>query len=403
MALMAVLLFVISAVMLTLDSRREQAVVPAPTTSPPTTTTTVPPQEVILDASVEMASGRAVVTASASVAPTGTIERLHCSMYCDNGNGRLVYGNSVSGSDAVWEIDSHPGELMIIVTALAEPLPDSPNTQSVAVQDFPVVFEPGEFVWPVEPMYPLLLHDRYQVSSGSETVGGHTHNNGLMREKHYVYGNRRNHYGLDITADPGSEVIAAADGKVLGIYEDSDSIGSTGYGTYMILRHDNKHNDMTVYTLYAHLSRPMASAGQKVSQGQAIALSGNTGGSRIPHLHLEFRLGANDKSACVDPLEMLPGRDFSFADKELEAENGFPTSSIRLHNAMLRFGWEYVITGLVKKDISASGITCPAGSEVVILSRSGNTVKCRYGEYEFSCKASSLEYTYDFPESACSD
>lgn len=388
---MILLLFGLSAAMLVMDSRKAPAdeslrpEVQNESTST-ATETTLPPEVITLDVSAQVVDADAYISASASVNDPGTIISLSCVL--SDPSGETVYLDTVTGAEGRWEIVNRQGEFELTVSAMSASGATEQWSQSLS-------FSPGEFVWPVEPQYQMLLHDRYQVSSGSSEVGGYTHNNGLMREKHYVFADRRNHYGFDITAAPGSEVYAAASGKVLGIYQDTDATGSTGYGTYIIIRHTDKHKDMTVYTLYAHLSKVLTEAGQNVKQGQAVALSGNTGGSRIPHLHLEFRMGSNSKEGCVDPLELLPKRDFSLRRSILEPEKGFVTSSVQLHARMLAGGWDYAIPARTVKEISGSGITVPAGATVEITGRSGKTVKCIYNGSPFECRTSALEYTFD--------
>lgn len=99
------------------------------------------------------------------------------------------------------------------------------------------------------------------------------------------------HKGIDIAADVGESVHAAAPGEV--IYAGN---GLTGYGNVVILR----HGQMT--TLYAHNSALKVRQGDKVQQGQEIALLGNTGHSTGPHVHFEIREG----DSPINPRSLLP-------------------------------------------------------------------------------------------------
>lgn len=102
------------------------------------------------------------------------------------------------------------------------------------------------------------------------------------------------HTGLDIdqTFNYGGPVAAAAPGQV--VLATSDG---SGYGTYVIIRHDNGYE-----TLYGHLSAIYVSLGQYVSQGEVVGAIGCTGYCTGPHLHFEVRVGG----ATVDPLDYLP-------------------------------------------------------------------------------------------------
>jgi murein DD-endopeptidase MepM/ murein hydrolase activator NlpD len=61
-------------------------------------------------------------------------------------------------------------------------------------------------------------------------------------------------------------------------------LGARSYGRYIVISHAGG-----IQTLYAHLSGFRTSVGSKVSTGQLIGISGNTGGSRGPHLHFELK------------------------------------------------------------------------------------------------------------------
>lgn len=92
---------------------------------------------------------------------------------------------------------------------------------------------------------------------------------------------RDNHKGLDIGASYGSTIYATAAGTVT-----TSAYGyNGGYGNYVIISHGNG-----VTTVYGHCSSLIASQGEYVSQGQAIARVGSTGNSTGNHLHFEIRV-----------------------------------------------------------------------------------------------------------------
>ncbi|MFH1726674.1 MAG: M23 family metallopeptidase [Elusimicrobiota bacterium] len=102
----------------------------------------------------------------------------------------------------------------------------------------------------------------------------------------------KRHHGIDIAADSGVPVFAAAPGKVL--YA-GDRI--KGYGNVVILRHDQETT-----TLYAHNRSMKVKEGQRVKRGHVIATLGSTGRSTGPHVHFEIREGPRS----IDPRKRLP-------------------------------------------------------------------------------------------------
>lgn len=102
----------------------------------------------------------------------------------------------------------------------------------------------------------------------------------------------RAHEGIDIAADTGEPVYAAADGVV--IYADD---GLRGYGNVVILQHAQRTT-----TLYAHNSKLKTTKGTTVKQGTLIALLGSTGRSTGPHVHFEIREGEKP----INPRDRLP-------------------------------------------------------------------------------------------------
>ncbi len=99
-----------------------------------------------------------------------------------------------------------------------------------------------------------------------------------------------NHHGVDIALPVGTAVMASSGGTV------TRAGWGSGYGYVVYIQHaDGKE------TRYGHLSKVLVSVGQRVDQGQKIALSGNTGRSTGPHLHFEMRINGSP----VNPMSYL--------------------------------------------------------------------------------------------------
>lgn len=105
-------------------------------------------------------------------------------------------------------------------------------------------------------------------------------------------GRRITHRGVDFTAEVGTPVRAVADALVG--YSDNTV---RGYGNLLVLLHADGE-----VSAYAHLSAIHVFPGQVVRAGQRVALAGNTGISRGPHLHMEWR----EDGEIADPMARFP-------------------------------------------------------------------------------------------------
>jgi murein DD-endopeptidase MepM/ murein hydrolase activator NlpD len=90
----------------------------------------------------------------------------------------------------------------------------------------------------------------------------------------------KHHDGIDISAEPGTEVYAAAAGRV----EKAEATyrPGQGFGKVVIIDHGNG-----LKTLYGHLSQVRVKIGQIVDRWDLIGLVGETGRATGPHLHYE--------------------------------------------------------------------------------------------------------------------
>lgn len=106
------------------------------------------------------------------------------------------------------------------------------------------------------------------------------------------YGGRDAHLhpGLDIAVARGTPIRALDEGTVLETGE------NRVYGRFVRLEHRDGYE-----SLYAHASRFLVATGDRVGRAQPIALSGSSGLSTAPHLHLEIRR----EGQPLDPIPLL--------------------------------------------------------------------------------------------------
>ncbi len=139
------------------------------------------------------------------------------------------------------------------------------------------------------------------ASSGGGSLGG-SHGSGSGRLGYPTdsrtisagYPNYRGggyHGGIDFPVSTGSNIYAAASGKVILV-----KYLNYSYGYHIMIDHGDG-----LSTLYAHNSQILVNLGEHVSAGQVIALSGSTGNSTGPHCHFEVRVNGSQ----VNPLNYL--------------------------------------------------------------------------------------------------
>ena len=153
--------------------------------------------------------------------------------------------------------------------------------------------------WPLD-------NNEYLKSSDIDRIFQSTENGdhlsglfGNVREK-----GRRFHEGIDIKSQkrtarniPADRVLSIMPGTIVYL---NNTPSRSSYGRYLVVQHDRE--DISVYTLYAHLQKisPSLYEGIEVSAGAYLGVLGRTaGGYKIPlkraHLHLEIGLLLTDK------------------------------------------------------------------------------------------------------------
>jgi murein DD-endopeptidase MepM/ murein hydrolase activator NlpD len=133
---------------------------------------------------------------------------------------------------------------------------------------------------------------------------------------------RRLHLGVDIWGDAGTPVYSPLTG-IVHSFQDNNNFGD--YGPTIILQHNL--NDLTLYSLYGHLSRASLhglALGQQILPKRKIATLGNAAenGHWPPHLHFQLMLDIGDAKGDY------PGVG-KYSEKELLLQN-IPNPSLLL-------------------------------------------------------------------------
>ena len=104
----------------------------------------------------------------------------------------------------------------------------------------------------------------------------------------------RTHHGIDIAAEEGTAVRAAAEGTVYSVYNDEE------FGTTVVITHEGGYT-----TKYASLSEEVSvTPGDPVTLGQAIGTVGSTAlleNALAPHVHFSVTC----QGEAVDPMEFI--------------------------------------------------------------------------------------------------
>ncbi len=114
------------------------------------------------------------------------------------------------------------------------------------------------------------------------------------------------HSGLDIRAKQGDNVLATAAGIV------SKAFYNGNYGKFVTIDHGNGYTSN-----FAHLSRYMVKAGDRVERGQIIGKVGNSGRTTGTHLHYEVCL--NNKP--INPVKLMKVAGLSTSTPHLPKRN----------------------------------------------------------------------------------
>jgi murein DD-endopeptidase MepM/ murein hydrolase activator NlpD len=170
--------------------------------------------------------------------------------------------------------------------------------------DFPLSFIGGTINREKPPEAPTISAE--PLNEGDK-VGRFTITSGYGDRVHPIHGDVRFHKGVDLDTPIGTPLYSPGASKVECLNNDPQ-----GYGLYAIVELESSNKSF----LLGHLSECFPG---KATDGSVIAITGNTGGSTGPHLHLEEYVGKDHQQPTRGYAEwILSGKMPISAEKDNE-------------------------------------------------------------------------------------
>ena len=211
--------------------------------------------------------------------------------------------------------DTTPGAAIAIHTAALQPAPDkAPRLLNAAIEMRPLSAPasqpasataslPAPDVVP-QPRQSYIANDPKPIETASLGITPAPRNKAMLSpDRPFEWpvegklvsgfgsgGDGERNDGINIAAEPGTPIHAAAAGTV------TYAARLKGYGNLVLIRHDHGY-----ITAYAHAQSLLVAPGDRVDRGDVIGLSGRSGDVATPQLHFEIREGTKP----IDPRPLM--------------------------------------------------------------------------------------------------
>lgn len=169
----------------------------------------------------------------------------------------------------------------------------------------------------------------------------------LLQEFGYYKGMTMNgtdrHWGLDFGMPEGTKIKALTDGKIT----QAGWVNGGGGNQVTLEEPGGKW-----FQWYMHMMNGgiKVKAGQKVKAGDLLGLSGNTGSSNTPHLHIQRMKGYPSNDTAVDPMDWLKSLGSGGGKKSSSKWRGEIQKAAKKMNVSLSSGELNDIASLINKE-----------------------------------------------------